>query len=718
MTPEPNGHPIPFAHVNFVDLGILLLADENGYWTLKGVNNGVYRIEISAYGYGSTLFEADLSEIITPFYLTENHRELDQLIVTHQGVLQRESITAIAALPLNDFRSIQSPNLGEALTGIPGVYQTGIGQGISKPVIRGLSGSSVVTYLNSLRIENQQWGGDHGLPITSLGIGSVEVIKGPASLLYGADALGGVVYFVDEPYLSQGTSQLSLQSRFDSNTLGTSNQIGFKWSKQNLRMNVYGAYDNHADYQLPSKKYVINSRYNQAAAKVAIGYGKKNWIINFRYNFYQGRIGLPGHTHDPESNSLTFQSAVQKRGENVPAQSITNNFFALEQKLFFKRSEINLTVGHTRNGLNEFEEKIFTPDIVLQLNNTVYNGKWRFRITENLNLFVGSQGMYQVNKNGPLAPERLIPDATTLDLGAFTLFTYQYARWRFQLGARLDNRNIKTNDDNLALNIEKNYQGFNYSAGMARLGEKSTIRINVSSGFRAPTSTELLADGIHHGAFRYEKGNLNLQTEKATQIDISYAFHFDDLEVIVNPFFNRIQDYIYLYNTGETQEEYQVYRYQQAVYAQLYGLDFGFHYHPHKAHWLHIESSFSTVFAEDEAKAALPLIPQSRINNQFRIDFNGKRTVQVKHLMIQYLYFFKQNRVGMLETFSPDYHLINLGLTIDVNTKRPFQFTCGVRNLLNIDFQDHLSALKQIGLSNPGMNAYVGVKFDLDFKNK
>lgn len=714
MTSEPGSHPISDARLNFVDLGIIIRTDNNGEWQLEGAKKGNYRVEISAYGYGTELFEITYSEERFIFYLTENHRELDKLIVTHNGVLQNQSITAIESLQLNDPNVLPTASLGEAISAIPGVYQTGIGIGVSKPVIRGLSGSSIVTYVNSLRIENQQWGGDHGLPITGLGIGSVEVIKGPASLLYGADAMGGVLYFVDESYAALNSSQINLQTKFDSNTMGTSNQGGFKISTKKLRLNIFGAYDNYADYQLPNKAYVTNSRFNQSAAKMALGYSKNKWVINLRYNFYHGRIGLPGHTHDLEVTPLAFQSSDQKRKDNIPAQLVTNHFIALEQKLFLARHELHLTLGHTRNGLNEFEEKFSIPAIVMQLNNTLYNAKWRFKLTEKMDLFVGSQGMMQQNRNGIDAPEMLIPNAITTDIGAFGLFTYRQNLWRFQIGSRMDSRSISTQDEWMGSDFNRNFNGYNYSVGAARLSPESSLRFNVSSGFRAPTSSELLSDGVHHGAFRYERGDRNLNTEKAMQIDLSYAFHFDDLELIFNPFYNRIRDYVYLRNTGEVQEDFLVYQYDQVEFAQLYGADFGFHYHPHGAHWLHIESSFSTVFAEDEFKNPLPLIPQTRFNNQLRFDFASKGKVHFQNILIQYLYFFKQNRLGLLESLTGDYHIINLGANLKIEGNVPFIVSFGVRNLLNASYIDHLSGLKSLGLMNPGMNAYVSINMSLN----
>ncbi len=148
--------------------------------------------------------------------------------------MQNQTISNIESRKLSELNIIQPTTLGEAISNIPGVYQSTTGVGISKPVIRGLSGSRVVTYLNGLRIENQQWGGDHGMGVDELGIGSVEVIKGPASLLFGADALGGVVYFVDEPYENQNTISSTLQSRYNSVTMGSDNTLSLRAAKRTL----------------------------------------------------------------------------------------------------------------------------------------------------------------------------------------------------------------------------------------------------------------------------------------------------------------------------------------------------------------------------------------------------------------------------------------------------------------------------------------------------
>ena len=192
-----SGKPIPFAKVFFPDLQTGLLADSAGVINFDRAPNGSFKIRVSASGFETAMLEFNLQEgkeLLVQ--LKPSHIMLDKVIVSSsEGILQRESITNIESVKLSDINAIPSATIGESMSNIPGVYQTTIGPGISKPVVRGLSGPRVVSYLNGMRLENQQWGADHGMGITDVGIGSVEVIRGPSSLLYGSDAMGGVYCF-------------------------------------------------------------------------------------------------------------------------------------------------------------------------------------------------------------------------------------------------------------------------------------------------------------------------------------------------------------------------------------------------------------------------------------------------------------------------------------------------------------------------------------------
>jgi len=707
---------LPFAEIYVEDYSHSFYANEMGELNMPFSELTKVKLEVRATGYETEII--DFSANKGPYYivLSQIHRHLDKVIVSAETGIQRESISSIARQNISDLAIIKSESLGEALSNIPGVDVTGIGAGISKPVVRGMSGSSVVTYVNGLRIQNQQWGGDHGLPITSLGIGSVEVVKGPSSLLYGADALGGVLYFRDEAFAKPNSQKGFVSTRFDVNTLGTSNSAGYQISKKNLHINAYVGYDNFADYKLPNGQVLLNSRFNQQAGKLVVGYHQKKWLFKLNYDYYKGRIGLPGHTHEANPIPSDFETSGQRRSLNAPAQDITNHFISAENQFFFDKSMLTLLVGNTNNQLNEHEDKIFTPDILMNLNNSLYHIKWNYQLFKNAELLVGSQGMYQMNRNGEDAIEFLIPDANTLDVGGYLLLNYKLLKWRFQLGARFDNRDIRGIETADFSNFSRQYSGFNYSAGSAYITQKMTVRLNVSSGFRAPTTSELLSNGVHHGSNRYEIGNLNLKTENAVQIDGSVAWHFDDFELLVNPFYNQIQNYIYIEPSNAVIDDYRVFNYRQTASASLFGTDFGWHYHPHKFHWLHLESSFSGLLAQDNTGQDLPLIPQTNIKTQVGADLSMDSKLRIENITLQYQYFFDQNRVGSYDIASTGYGLLNLNLSSKLESKYPVTIDAGIRNILNTEYIPHLSNNKYLGIVSPGRNVYLALKIEFNRK--
>lgn len=699
---------IPFAKLHFVDLDETVLTDEEGKWTLNYESKGKLHVHVEAIGFERLELDLQLNGNEPLFIgLHFEHHHLDKVLVSNDGLLQRESIANVERQDLKLLQSQGAPTLGEALENITGVTQTTTGSGISKPVVRGLSGARVVTYLNALRIQNQQWGGDHGLPIMDVGLGGVEVIKGPASLMYGADALGGVVYFVDEPYAQKNSTELMANTSFHTANLLTSNSAGFKWAKNQLKINIHAGYDNAADYSTSSGLQVTNSRYHQHSAKAAIGYTTKNSVTNIRYTYYSGRIGIPGHTHDSIIDVSNFLTTNQNRKNNVPAQIVTNHLSSIEHKRFIDKHEISLSVGNTNNGLKEHEEKFTIPDINVNLNTTLLNAKWKLAITDHFNLMIGSQNMLQLNVNDFSAPEQLVQDSRTLDLGGYVLMNYKKGKWRGQWGGRFDRRNIAT-----VSGAGFDFSGFNFAAGFNRLGAISDVRFNVSSGFRAPTVAELLNEGVHHGSNRYEIGNADLQSEKAIQLDGSYALHMDDLELIINPYFNWLRNYVVTVPQDSLIGGYQVFAYEQVPEAILYGLDFGIHYHPHAAHWLHLESSVSSVFAEDMNQTPLTQIPATVINSQVRADFEMAGWFRLKSVAVQHFYYFDQPRVVSTEIATDGYHIVNANLNATMGDNEALQLAVGVRNVLNESYLPHLSNLKRFELTDMGVNGFISLTYN------
>jgi iron complex outermembrane receptor protein len=299
----------------------------------------------------------------------------------------------------------------------------------------------------------------------------------------------------------------------------------------------------------------------------------------------------------------------------------------------------------------------------------------------------------------------------------YTLFQTEYKGWELQTGFRFDNRQVQSLTlFNGNAPFTSSYNGYNYSAGAAKRVNKFMFRANVSSGFRPPHLSELLSNGVHHGTLRFEVGDINLKSEQATQFDISGEYSSDHIRFVLNPFYNIIQNYIYITPQNLTINNYPVFNYEQTESAQLMGGDVGVHYHPHFAHQLHFEHTISYIHAQDDAGLALPLIPQTRFNSILRFEFNSKKKFQVENVSLQHLYFLPQNNVVSYESTSPSYQLIHVGANFKLDYKNPLFIKVGVRNLLNENYIDHLSRLKNIGLEAPGRNIYISLKMNINHK--
>jgi iron complex outermembrane receptor protein len=713
---------IPFAKVGFPSLDLYTSTDSLGNFYFENLPKTITDLKVTAFDYSTYFEKVDLEgEQSFTILLEPKHTVFEEVNVTSvEGKLQRENITAIEYSSKASLFETGATTLGDALLQLPGVQTSSVGRGISKPVIRGLSGTRVVTYWNGLRIENQQWGGDHGMGVTEVGLQGVEVIKGPSSLMYGADALGGVIHFIDEPYASKNEVSGYVKTKFESNTLGTTNEVGYKINKGKWRANFFGNYVNHADFQLANGDFIINSRFWGTNLKGSIGYRNKNYLLNIRYHGTYNQLGLPGHSHSNNPQPSDFISSNRGREMTSVAMHVFNNYILVENKLFFKQSDLLVQIGNTNNRLTELDGKVSLPFIEMNLNNTTYNARFTQQINKKIELKVGAQGMYQINRNKFPVESLLIPDANMIDNGIYTIANFELGKWRLQSGVRFDIRNIESFKSNADSSIVSNinnipinrvYENLNYSLGFVRNTKKTTFRFNLSSGFRAPNLAELQSDGFHPGAFRYEKGNKNLVSEKALQFDGAMELHFDYFELSINPYFNVIENFIYLQSNGDFEENLPVFQYEQVEEAYLYGGEVGFHYHPKRLSRLHLETNFSITIAENNDGSPLNLIPQPNSNSRIRFEVKNNNKIQIRSIILEHQYFLPQNRVGQNELPTVDFHLINLSMNIGLLKSDRWTASVGVRNLLNTNYQGHLSSLKNLGLNQPGINIFGSIKF-------
>jgi iron complex outermembrane receptor protein len=710
--------PIANAQVFVIETDQSFKSSEFGKLTIPNSILDLYQVKISANGYRSFLQKIP-KEFPIVLYLEPIHLDLQEVTISSgSSVSQNKNPFHIETRKISDLNQIPAINLGELIGRIPGVYQSSLGNGISKPVVRGMQGMRVITMVNGLRLEGQQWGGDHGMGLSELGIGSVEVIKGPASLIYGADALGGVIYLMDVPYAAVNTSDIQLQTNLNQNTLGGVSRILIKKSYTNWRWLVGGSYSNHADFQIPDGRFAKNSRFNAFSLKGSISFKGKKSLHQWRMIMDHSVSGIPGHTHDSLATPETFQILTQARKYLLPSQFFRNYLAHQTSTWYLKNLDAQLMIGYTSNQLVEYDEKVTIPSLSMNLQNSLLNSKFTVKKWKDLKWISGTQAMFQTNRNAPNATDTLIPNSNSIDFGVYSTLTWSKEFWVFQSGLRYDMRSIFDIDKNLYGDLGFNFNGLNGSIGAVFSKNQMIFRSNISTGYRAPHLTELLSNGFHHGALRYEIGDKNLISEKAIQLDVTLELNQEHSAFTFNPFVNLIQNYIYIQPIDSMVQGMPVFIYEQAPRVLFLGVDVAYHFHPHFAHKLHWEISASYIAPFTGQDSSVSLLPQPRLQNMLKYEFGFGKKIKLKDIHIQSMLFGPQNQVAFNEQVSKAYHLLDFGAVISIGKQEQFTMNIGVRNLFNTRYIDHLSRLKNIGIPSPGRGLYLSFNYHIINKSK
>lgn len=687
------------------------LSDANGNYSLTNLPNGNVSISFALMGYGTqnkTIVNAQRQNRLD-VQLEPTIFQMDEIIVsTAFNKLQSQNVMKVEHQTIKNLTQKGTATLIEGLATIPGVAQVSTGVSIGKPVIRGLSSNRVLVYSQGVRVENQQFGDEHGLGLNDAGIESVEVIKGPASLLYGSDALGGVLYFNPEKFANANSFKVNFSQKLFVNTLGSNSSLGLKTSTDKWKFLARGTLSTHSDYKTAGRERVTNTRYQEKDFKSGIGYSDAFFSSVLRYNYNDLKLGIPEEGTAAQSTSKSVL---------YPKQAVSNHLISLNSTVFFNTSKLDLDLGFISNGRLEYEDSDVAI-LKMKLNTFNYNAKYYLPSSNKIQTIVGVQGMYQTNVNS--GEELLIPDAITKDFGVFGTTNYEWGTNVIQAGLRFDTRNITSESHGIQLHggsfaaLDTSYTSWNASLGYkTNINEAFVFRLNVASGFRAPNLAELTSNGVHEGTNRYEVGNADLETEQNFQTDLNLEYKTDHLEFFVNGFYNHITDFIYINPTGQSIDDNEVFDYIQNN-ANLYGGEVGLHFHPHPLDWLHLETSFETVTGKKQNGDYLPLIPANNWNNTLRFELNDSNWLKASFATISLSSTFNQNKVSGFETRTGGYSLLNLGLGGTLHFGRTkVEVNLNGNNITNKKYIAHLSRLKADGISNIGRSIVLGLNFNL-----
>jgi iron complex outermembrane receptor protein len=720
VTDGLTNEPIPGAKIELKELQVATYSDGEGAFFFEGDWPEQLVVEVSLATYETKTVSITCCDFITFSLLPDPHNMQEVMVRVERRELQGSATQKTDYIDLDQLSVISPLTITEALTQIDGVQMASYGPLNSKPVIRGMQGMRVVTFLNGMRINNQQWGGDHGLGISQAGMESAEVIKGPMSLIYTGDATGGLLYLKDGSFAPQNSFSVDVNAQFETVSMGTQNSIIYKQSGKKLRFSAAGIYSSYADYMLPNSRYLSDSRLLDMGGKFKLGYnsGKWNWELNYLYS--NSRVGIPGHTHDISPSAESFMIDYQDRGKSLPYQKIQNHFGNLKATYFVDaKNKMEIFLNHGFNNLAEHGEKNFTPEIDMYLNSSSAQVRHHWNPNKRLQILSGVQSILESNVNGSRAETQLIQDSDQFDIGAYSSLSYDLKGIKLNAVARYDLRQVRSTD------FSGDYPNFNAALGIRKQWKGTSIKdisAHISSGTRAPHLSELLSDGVHHGAVRYELGDRDLKSERFVQFDLNYEFSSEHFSLMFNPYTTYANGYIQLAQVDSVIDGMDVYEYAAKNGVLLYGIETRIHYHPHFAHRIHFESGYSNTFGRDlgitQEGENLYFMPQARLRSNVRIELSKKKAFGFASVIVQHNYFFNQDRIGPLETATEAYHLLQLGCQMKWDGNWPVQFSFGVRNALNETYINHMSNLKSLGLMEPGRSFYFNLKWRIEGKNQ
>jgi len=753
------GQGVPGASVYTLPDSTLYVSNEKGLITIPEASYiiNIVAIVIDIVGYESVV-------ILQNEFLEVDHLKialaplgirLNEVLIMEDHAKHEHSL---ASIHLNEkyFNKNNAGTLSQALSTIPGLQSMETGPGIGKPVIRGLFGNRVIVNKDYIKQEGQQWGNDHGLELDPFDAQRVEIVKGPASLQYGSDGLGGIINILPPLLPKEGTVSGEFRNLYKTNNNHRASTIQLSGKKNNYFLHTRFSVQEFDDFRVPAENFVYNGfelplyngRVKNTAGKersftVMGGYQSTKRITRLTYSGYHlnagifsGAVGIPRSyiltdDGDPSNIDVPFQKVVHQRLTMNHISFIGDNHFSLNIGYQFNnRQEHSRPESHSRFEIDDNETKA----IQLRLQTWSYESHYEYKHKDKARSVIGTNGQYQVNSRDGF--EFLLPDFQLWRVGVFYFLEKPlHHDWTISGGVRYD---LGQNINNSFYLERRDRQGnlfattevlaserlfHNYSASFGAYYDKhsgNVIRLNAGKTYRIPYPNETSSNGIHHGNFRHEIGNADLVSEEGYQLDMSYEYETKKFSFQFSGFFNYFNDYIYLRPTpsfSSLPEAGLLFEYEQhdAIYT---GFEF-------ELTWklkddINFRQAFEYIHSYNlNTGLALPFTPPNSIRSEL------SRSTQWKHfdleatLVHRYVFRNDLSRIDRFEQVTPGFHLLDLFLQINSNRiLNGLTAQVQVSNLFNVSYFNHLSRYRLLNLPEMGRNIIFNLKIPILFKLK
>lgn len=646
-----------------------------------------------------------------------------------------------------------SGNLMQSLEHIPGVRSMDIGSGFSKPMIRGMAFNRIAVTENGIKQEGQQWGSDHGLEMDAFNMERIIVRKGPASLQYGSDAMGGTIEIMHAPapVENQLFGEAVILAKTVNNTLAGSIMLGIK--KNNWHIKLRYSEQQFGDYRIPTDTIVYltqripiygqklkNTAGHERNVNLFSEYRKGRYAMNYaisnanqKTGFFPGAHGIPDISRvEDDGNSRNIElpySKVNHLKVSTHQQYMWDKFIGLWDMGYQNNHREEWSQFHTHYGTQSPPEHQPDKELAFALNTFSSSLKMRTVNMDKWEYTTGWDIQYQQNRIGGYS--FLLPKYNRFTTGIFGIATWRLAKdFNINGGIRYDygQTDISAYTDPYleaylyemgygeetiskyqwrSYPVNRTFKDLSGSVGIVwSLADFQQLKANIGKSFRLPGANELAANGVHHGTFRHEQGDPALSSESGWQLDLSYIFEKKGVVLSISPFISWFTNYIYLKPTGEWSllpHAGQIYRYTgaEAVFAGA-ELTFDFDILPN----LNYRFAGEYIYTNNrDEHIPLSFSPPASMRNTLNLEIGRFR------LDAELESIASQKRVSRNEDTTPGANLVHIGGYTKIPLKgTAIEVALSVQNLWNTKYYNHLSFYRKVEIPEPGRNIQLLIK--------
>lgn len=740
---DENGTPVEFASVTLQELSVPAFTDKAGEFKFTDIIPGKYHLHIVRTGYTTKTIPVNvdgathIAVTLLPGLIETPTIDVTSSFQTSDISNSTYSITSLGPRTITRTRD---QNIASTIQNVPGVSNFSTGNAIGKPVIRGLTSQSVTIVKDGIKHESQQWGDEHGPEVSTFGIDRIEILRGPASLVYGADAIGGVINIISKPLtfsqsqrpVTYGTLDLN---GFTVNEEGTGNlMLGMGWRNFSLKGSV--GYRKSGNVTTPDGELTVQTPDGERTITGGELFNSGTKELEGTFNMmYKGDFGSISAIYESFNREIQIHEDPDEEPDATPNQKINTNHIELKgafhlNKVFHLEPIVSFE-SHVRKEFESAEEKDNdAAELHLDLTNFRTDVRLQHELTKNINGTFGA--VFNISNNETLAKEKLIPNYDANGYGVYLTEKFIQKYYTLSGGIRYDNKkqNIKEtvfeedengNPTKVVTPRELTFDAVTGSFGIVvKPLEYLDIFGNVGRGWRAPSEFDMYADGEHEGTGRFDRGLLVVDSnavpepEESLNLDFGVRLRNKYISGEVSFFRNEVNNFIYPSPTGQTDPEsgLPIYDIKQDK-SSFIGIEYSLQAQP--VEWMLLSFKGDFVNTENEVTGnPLPFTPPMKNIVEMRLQGKNFGELYNPYFSFTTKLVSAQDDVDPLEAPSEGYTLLSTGIGFDyILNKSIVSVDFSVTNLADTKYADHLSRYRYYAM-NPGrsFNLKVSVPFE------